>query len=79
MKIYTIRQVAEICHCHHSTILEHIHSGSLNMGCFFVNPIKEIVMKMRSFYERSEVKTEFKTTRKKIVKSSMGKANNYGK
>ena len=32
-------------------------------------------MKMRSFYERSEVKTEFK----KIVKSSMGKENNYGK
>ena len=30
MKTYTIRQVAEICHCHHSTILEHIHSGSLN-------------------------------------------------
>ena len=29
MKTYTIRQVAEICHCHHSTILEHIHSGSL--------------------------------------------------
>ncbi|MBQ9601116.1 MAG: helix-turn-helix domain-containing protein [Neisseriaceae bacterium] len=30
MKTYTIRQVAEICHCHHSTILGYIHSGSLN-------------------------------------------------
>ncbi|MBR1819082.1 MAG: helix-turn-helix domain-containing protein [Neisseriaceae bacterium] len=29
MKTYTIRQAAEICHCHHSTILEYIHSGSL--------------------------------------------------
>ena len=29
MKTYTIHQAAEICHCHHSTILEYIHSGSL--------------------------------------------------
>ncbi|MBQ9725090.1 MAG: helix-turn-helix domain-containing protein [Neisseriaceae bacterium] len=29
MKTYTVQEAAEICHCHHSTILEYIHSGSL--------------------------------------------------